>query len=244
MLEVFDVITGTRSSLLETPPGFGSQLKQFKCQPPPPVEGTPEFHPELRAVTSTWRTTSLLIREVAATGKPRPIPCACFDARVFHRVGKIQRQKIKKKHLLLGSSVCSSPGTLNTMNPPRIRVWSWMGFVLQTVTERLQIYVENKALLNFPGLVWKYYAREICVYACDVGERSIEEYGCTVKYLLWSKVHRRGMAPGCPGRRRGRGGRNIKGHERKQETVTLRGERKTWGRDADCWEDENTESRE
>lgn len=59
-----------------------------------------------------------------------------------------------------------------------------MGFVLQTVTERLQIYVENKALLNFPGLVWKYYAREICVYACDVGERSTEEYGCTVKYLL------------------------------------------------------------
>lgn len=49
MLEVFGVITGTRSSLLETPLGFGSQLKRFKCQPPPPIEATPEFHPELSA---------------------------------------------------------------------------------------------------------------------------------------------------------------------------------------------------
>lgn len=38
------------------------------------------------------------------------------------------------------------------------------------------------------------------------------------------------MAPGHSGRRRGRGGRNIKGHERKQETPTLRGEMPTAGR--------------
>lgn len=55
-----------------------------------------------------------------------------------------------------------------------------MGFVLQTVTERLQIYVENKALLNFLVLVLKYYAREISVYACDVGEHGEEEYCCTL----------------------------------------------------------------
>lgn len=56
-----------------------------------------------------------------------------------------------------------------------------MGFVLQTVTERLQIYVDNKALLNFPGFVSKYCAREICVYACDVGTHGKEEHCCTLK---------------------------------------------------------------
>ncbi len=55
------------------------------------------------------------------------------------------------------------------------------GFVLQTITERSQIYVENKALLNFPGLVSKYCVREICVYACDVGTQGEEEHGCTPK---------------------------------------------------------------
>lgn len=47
-----------------------------------------------------------------------------------------------------------------------------MGVVFVAVMDCLQIYAENKALLNCPSSV---YVHEICVYACDVGEHGKEK---------------------------------------------------------------------
>lgn len=64
-----------------------------------------------------------------------------------------------------------------------------MGFVLHTVKETLrvnlplcqQLYVDNKALLNFYSLLSECYAREISVYTCDISEHGKEKYSCTLK---------------------------------------------------------------
>lgn len=110
-------------------------------------------------VTSTWRTTSLLYREVGCCWRVPLSFSPCLALMLMcstGRGGKKRAAAENKKEISLVRIICFFfLWDLNTMNPPRIRVWSWMGIVLPAVTERLQIYVENKALSNFPGWVSK-----------------------------------------------------------------------------------------
>ena len=185
-------------------------------------------------VTSTHRTTSLLFWEVRRD-PACPIPSAWLWCSCVPR-GEEKKIKAASEKKSLVRFICLFL-PLGLKIPLRIRIWSWMGFVLQTVTPPLQIYIENTALLNF--LRFTLCAWDLCLRLW----RRWRKYGCTLlKKLLWSELRRQGMAPGRSGRRRGRGGRHFKGHERKQETLTPWGEGETWGRDADCCEDEHKES--
>lgn len=76
----------------------------------------------------------------------------------------------------------------------------------------LQIYVENKALLNFPSLLWEDCACETCVYACDVGEHGKEDFKSNC-------FDQRYAGRGRPPRRSGEEeGETLKGMRIKQET--------------------------
>lgn len=86
------------------PPGPGSQSKPqwFKCPPPPTSATTPWFHLKIG-------DTNIEDRQLIQRGWLRvPFTEPGFDARVPQ--GQ-EKKYIKKKHRLLGSSVCSSSGT-------------------------------------------------------------------------------------------------------------------------------------
>lgn len=129
-----------------------------------------------------------------------PIPpawlwCSCVPQ------GENKKQKIKNEISLVRIICLFLLWDLSTMNPPRIRVWSWMGFVLQTVTGPLQIYVENKALLNFPRFTLEILcAWELCLRLWrrrNTAKRRIRLYTYKVTALI--KGTQMGNGPGALG---------------------------------------------
>lgn len=197
ILGCFDIIgTWYFLCLCSLDPSQSEELK-VKCQPIPTDKKIFVFSFGNQCLWDQHEgPPACSLQRFVATREPaRPIPLVCLWS-----VCSVETQRRKKKEnrsaSLWGWHACSFPRDQSMENSPRIKVWSWVEFILQAVREvanvnlhssPADVYAENKSLLNFLSLLWKYL---FSVYACDTGKYSTEEYRRVLKtQVFWSKLH-------------------------------------------------------